>query len=36
MPMKNAADWKNSYFCLPFYYAVINQMLAGDGLGGVM
>lgn len=33
--MKNAVDRKNNYFYLPFYYAVVNQMLAGDGMGGM-
>lgn len=34
--MKNAADQKNSYFHLTFYFALVNQVLAGEGLGGMI
>lgn len=34
--MENVADHKNNYFSLSFYYAVVNQVLAGDWLEGMV
>lgn len=36
MFMENVADCKNNYFSLSFYYAVVNQVLAGDWLEGMV